>query len=106
MAEFKKQATIPPSEEFPSSELPTIFADGIRNLANTSQMAKFYLFRFDPSFTDANKAQARPCAQIVMSIDALANTFVFLENAVKQLQAQGVISEQALETARKFVRGS
>jgi hypothetical protein len=77
MVEFKKQATMPPSEEFPSPGVPTIFADGIKNLANTSQMAKFYLFRFDPSFTDSGKAQVRPCAQIVMSIDALANTLFF-----------------------------
>jgi hypothetical protein len=104
MPEFQKQAIIPPSEEYPTPETPTIFADGIKNLANTSQMAKFYLFRFDPSFTGSDRAKVRPCAQIVMSIDALTNAFAFLENAVKQLQVQGVISEQALETARKFVR--
>lgn len=56
MVAFTPSTIIPPSEEFPSSGLPTIFADGIMNLANTTQIAKCYLFRFDPGLTDPGKA--------------------------------------------------
>jgi hypothetical protein len=86
--------------------LPTIFADGIVNLANTAQIAKFYLFRFDPGLKDPGKAQQRTCAQIVMSIDALVASFAFLEIVIDRLQTQGVVSTQALDAARKVVRGT
>jgi hypothetical protein len=106
MVEFRQQALTPPSGEFPSSDLPTIFADGILNLANTAQITKFYLFRFDPGLKDPDKAQQRTCAQIVMSIDALVASFAFLESAIDRLQTQGVVSTQALDAARKVVRGT
>jgi hypothetical protein len=70
MVEFTPQSIIPPSDEFPFSDLPTIFADGVMNLANSAQIAKFYLFRVDPGMKDATKAFQKPCAQIVMPIDA------------------------------------
>ena len=56
MAEFTPQAITRPSDEFPSSDLPTIFADGIMNLANSGQIVKFYLFRVDPGMKDVTKA--------------------------------------------------
>src|SRR5580704_11393238 len=106
MAQFTTQAITPhPSDEFPS-DLPTIFADGIMNLANSAQIVKCYLFRVDPGMKDVTKAYQKPCAQIVMPLDALVTTFVFLEGAIEKLRGQGFVSDQALETARKAVRGA
>ena len=107
MVQFTTQAiTPPPSDEFPSSDLPTIFADGIMNLANSAQIIKFYLFRVDPGMRDINKAYQKPCAQIVMPLDALVTTYVFLEGAIEKLRGQDFISPDALEAARKTLRGT
>jgi hypothetical protein len=106
MAQFTTQAITPhPSDEFPS-DLPTIFADGIMNLANSAQIVKCYLFRVDPGMKDVTKAYQKPCAQIVMPLDALVTTFVFLEGAIEKLRGQGFVSDQALETARNNLRSA
>jgi hypothetical protein len=49
MAEFQPQSTAQPDVEYPGTTIPTIFADGIVNLANSAHIVKFYLFRFDPN---------------------------------------------------------
>jgi hypothetical protein len=106
MVQFTTQAITPPlSDEFPS-DLPTIFADGIMNLANSAQIVKCYLFRVDPGVKDVTKAYQKPCAQIVMPLDALVNTYVFLEGAIEKLRGQGFISIETVETARKALRGA
>jgi hypothetical protein len=43
MVDFSQQVTVPLSDEFPPLDVPTIFVDGIMNLANSRQIAKFYL---------------------------------------------------------------
>jgi hypothetical protein len=105
MVQFTTQAITPTSDEFPS-DLPTIFSDGIMNLANSAQIVKFYLFRLDPGIRDVTKAYQKPCAQIVMPLDALVTTFVFLEGAIEGLRGQGFVSTEAVETARKALQGA
>ena len=104
MVQVTTQAITPHSDEFPS-DLPTIFADGIMNLANSAQIIKFYLFRVDPGMRDVTKAYQKPCAQIIMPLEALVTTYVFLEGAIEKLRGQGVVSTEALETARKALGG-
>lgn len=104
MPEFVVQAIEPSTIEYP--DVPTIFADGIINLANSAHVAKFYLYRLDPSVKDVDKAQAKACAQIVLPLDGLANTFAFLEAIIEKLQKQGLISEKQLAQARLFQKQS
>ena len=105
MAEFQPQSTALPDVEYPGTTIPTIFADGIVNLANSAHIVKFYLFRFDPNVKDVSKAQAIPCAQAVFPIDGFVNAFAFLESAVEKLRVQGIITDQILAAARKMAQG-
>jgi hypothetical protein len=57
MADIKAQVAAPLGQEFPNPEIPTIFADGIMNLANSYHVVKFYLFRFDPGIINVNTAR-------------------------------------------------
>jgi hypothetical protein len=100
MPEFVAQAIEPSTIEYP--DVPTIFADGVVNLANSAHVAKFYLYRLDPSVKDVGKAQAKACAQIVMPLDGLTNTFAFLEAIIAKLQRQGLVSEKQIDQARLF----
>ena len=103
MAVPQRQITALPDEEYPGTKIPTVFADGVINLANSSHIVKFYLFRFDPSTKDVGRAQIVPCAQVVLPFDGFINTFVFLENAIEKLRAQGIVTDQVLSAARKLV---
>jgi hypothetical protein len=89
-----------PSDEYPGIEIPTIFADGVMNLANSPHVMKFYLFRLDPSAKDMQKAQARVCAQIVLPMNGFLNMVAFLERAVEGLRAQGIVTEEDISAAR------
>jgi hypothetical protein len=100
-AEFTQQILTLPDEEFPGTKIPTVFADGIVNVANSRYIVKFYFFRLDPGTKDVSKAQVVPCAQVVLPLDGFINTFAFLESAVEKLRAQGIITDQALAAARK-----
>jgi hypothetical protein len=102
MANFVPQKLMRPVEEFP--DVPTIFAEGIYNLANTSNVAKFYLVRNDASLVAADQAQITPVAQIIFPLDGLRNSFAFLEDAINKLMAQNVISIQSLDAARAGLR--
>jgi hypothetical protein len=105
MVEFQGQTTASSDVEYPGTTIPTIFADGIANFANSAHIVKFYLFRFDPNMKTANKAQIMPCAQAVFSLDGFINAFAFLESAVEKLRVQGLITDEMLATARKIPQG-
>lgn len=92
-------------EEYPGAAIPTIFADGVRNLANSSHIVKFYFYRLDPNVQDSNKAQVRTCAQAVMPVDGFVNMYVFFERAIQALQAQGIVTGQVVDQARQAQTG-
>jgi hypothetical protein len=65
-----------PVSAFPASTLPTIYADGVINLATTPQFAKFYLARNDPSMLGDNRSEQQVFAQIVMPLMAKSNPVI------------------------------
>jgi hypothetical protein len=91
-----------PSDDFPSSQFPTAFADGVMSIANSPAVVKFYLFRFEPSFSGNGQSQTQPFAQVVMPIDGFAATFSFFEAAVKKYIEQGLITESRLDELRNI----
>jgi hypothetical protein len=104
MPDFQQQVTAPPDIDFPGKVIPTVFADGIFNLANSAHVVKFYMFRLDPSMTNQQVAQVIPCLQIVLPLDGFINAFAFLEAAVEKLRRQGVITEGVLNVARQAAK--
>jgi hypothetical protein len=102
MVETERQIqTIDFGEEYPGAEIPTIFADGVRNMANSPYIVKFYFYRLDPNVQDSQKAQVRTCAQAVLPIDGFINMYAFFERAIQQLQTQGIVVPEDLQAARK-----
>ena len=91
-----------PASDFPSHLFPTMFADGVMSIANSPTTVKFFLFRFDPSFSGSGQSQTQPFAQVVMHIDAFAATYSFFEAAVKKYMEQGLISQSRLDEFREL----
>jgi hypothetical protein len=87
-------------DDFPSSQFPTAFADGVMSIANSASVVKFYLFRFEPSFSGSGQSQTQPFAQVVMPIDGFAATFSFFEAAMKKYLQQGLITQSRLDELR------
>lgn len=90
-----------PSDKFPDETMPTIFADGVLNLSPSPQIARFFLSRVDPHFTNRDLYQIMPCAQVIMPMAGFVHTAVFFEKALRDLVAKGVITAEQVETARK-----
>lgn len=86
-----------PPQEFPGFNFPTVFADGVMNIANSPHVAKMYLFRFEPSFVDANRYQQQPVAQVVMPLEAVVVMATFLERSITNLVTQGVLTKERVE---------
>jgi hypothetical protein len=86
----------PAAEEFPPPSLPTIFADGVLNLAHTSESVKFYLFRHDPGYREANISRINPYAQVVMPMDSFVNTVVFFDKVLANLVAQNRVLQEVV----------
>jgi hypothetical protein len=56
----------------------TVYADGVANLSRGPGVVKFYLARFDPDPSDANKPIISTMAgQVVMSAVGFAATTIF-----------------------------
>ena len=88
--------------DFPSPQFPTVFADGVMSIANSPSVVKFYLFRFEPSFSGSGQSETRPFAQVVMPIDGFAATFSFFEAAMQKYMEQGLITQSRLDEIRKI----
>ena len=86
-----------PRDEFPSAEIPTVFADGVFNLAHTAEIVKFYPYRLDPGLKNLSDYQTQPVAQVVMSRAAFVATAAFFSSAVEALNAGKPLSSPRTE---------
>ena len=94
-----------PSAEFPPPNFPTVYADGVMNVAHGSQVVKFYLSRFDPSFNVSNSAsQNTPIAQVIMPLYSFIDTAVFFEQALNAMVAEGLITQEYVDALRGTAR--
>lgn len=90
------------AQDYPSvDDFPTIFADGVINLANSPQVAKFYLFRQDPNMLGEPGSKRNVVGQIVMPMESFAVTALFFKNALDGFVAQGLISAQRVAELTK-----
>lgn len=97
---------VQPSEEFPSPGLPTLFADGILNVALSASNAKFYLFRQDPSLTGSQHNKVQPIAQIVMPLEAFVTAAAFFQANVERLIANGNFPRERADQLRQLTEQS
>src|SRR5580704_11518230 len=90
-----------PTPEYPAPSFPTVFADGVSNIAYGPVIVKFFLTRLEPSITVINApVKPQPFAQVVMPLDGFLSTFVFFENLVENLVRQGTVSQEKLNNLR------
>jgi hypothetical protein len=90
-------------DDFPTSEFPAVFADGVISLVNSPAVVKFFLGRFEPSFSGDGRTQLNPITQIIMPIDGFANMFVFFEAQLRVLVQTGYITEARLTELRNIL---
>jgi hypothetical protein len=97
---------LPTKEDYPPWFLPTIYADGIANLAPSNQVVKFYLYRTDPHVMAKPEQQNQLVAQIILPIPSFVFTAVFFEKALKQFVAQGNVPQSLVDTVRAVFEGT
>ena len=103
MAEIPKVEIRPPKEDGPDSSLPTLFADGVLNLAPSADVVKFYLCRQDPSYDKENLYITVPIAQVVMTVQTFIQTVAFFSANLKIMVARKIITpEQLLVVNQQF----
>ena len=90
-----------PKDTFPPSELPTVFADGMINLARTGGVVRFYLMRTDPSMTESTNYQAQPVAQVIMPLVSFVQTAMFIEHQLNRLVEIGAIDQAMVDEFRR-----
>ena len=88
---------------FPHESIPTVFADGIANIAPSAQVVKFYLFRTDPDVGGAQSYRNQTVAQVVMSMDGFAASAVFLYNSLQNLIDQGLLDKNRFDEISRLV---
>jgi hypothetical protein len=86
----------------PPVTTPTIFVDGVANIAPTAQVVKFYLYRTDPDATGKPQYKNQVYAQVVMPTAGFIATAVFFERALRFLVEKKYVTEAALEELRRL----
>jgi hypothetical protein len=104
MTEAPKVETIFIEEGFPLPMVPTIYCDGIANVAPSPHVVKFYLFRQDPDQTGKPKYKNQILAQIVMPVPAFIYAVLLGEQALKQFVEQGTIPQQTIDEIKNSVQ--
>ena len=90
--------------EYPPAQTPTVYADGIINLSTTLSVAKFYLARFDPSVTGDGTNKLQVFAQVVMPLQAIAQSYVFLEKTLSRMAKNNAILAEEIARAREVLK--
>ena len=86
--------------QFPPEAMPTIFADGVANVAQSGEVAKFYLLRTDPSINTPNDNRPQVVGQVVMSMSGFLDAAAFFEAIVKNYVEKGIVSREKVDEAR------
>ena len=90
-----------PSWSCPPASFPTVYADGVLNVAPGPYTVKFYLLRLDPAFDGNPEARAQPFLQIAMPTISFVQMVVFFEKALADLVKQGVVAQSMVDEVRK-----
>lgn len=80
-----------------------MFADGVLNTSISPSVARFYLFRFEPSFGGNNAYRQTPVAQVAMTVDGFIAAALFLERQLAQMVQSGLVTQQRVDEAKKML---
>ena len=86
------------------SNAPVIFADGIANFNNSTDFAKFYLYRWDPPWIEISgepENKLVPAAQVVMPLGSAFEAVAFLYKAIENICVNNKEFAQKWAAAKK-----
>jgi hypothetical protein len=86
---------------YPNSDVPTIYADGVLNVAPSAQIVKFYLHRISASFSGSNDFQVQPIAEIAMPLGSFLQVAAFFQKNVDDMLSANLIKQADYEAAKK-----
>ena len=96
-----EQATVIGLEAgYPPWQMPTLYVDGLANLAPISGNIKFYLYSTDPETRGQLPYKNRMVSQIVMPMPGFALAAAFIEKALKHFAAAKSIPIETINAAR------
>ncbi len=84
---------------FPPLDFPVVFADGVRSASWSKMIAKVYLARIDPHFTGSGESHQMPHIQIVFPMDGFLGSMKFLNEVVKRLARENIITREQADAA-------
>ncbi len=88
------------------SHLPTIYADGVGNLARGPGVVKFYLVRFDPNLAGNSGNLQTVAGQVVMSQPGFVATALFFQKQLTEMVDRGEIDRGLFAELTKVVEQS
>jgi hypothetical protein len=91
---------IEPLVGLPDHNIPTIFADGVANIANSRSVVKMVLYRTDPVLGEEKSFQNVAVGQLVLTMDSFAGMVALFEAAIGSYKRQGIIDEDHYEEAK------
>lgn len=88
---------------FPEVSCPTVFADGVLNLACGPGITKHYLYRLEPSFQGDNQFETQPIAQVVMPIEGFVAAAFYFNVQIGRLIASNLITQERVDEIKRVV---
>lgn len=100
-------AMAPPTglpDNMPPINLPTVYAEFISSIYIAGGVVKFYLTRIDSPVIIVEQADVAqrltPICQVIMPIEGVVNTSVFLSHYVENLVKSGTITQERVDAIR------
>jgi len=87
------------------TQLPTIFTDGIANIARGPGIVRMYLIRYDPAMVENVTAAPVVIGQLVMPTNGFAAMALFFKEQLDDMIAKREVTPEAIEQLRKMVPG-
>lgn len=85
---------------FPTSQIPSIYADTVvsaaRDIGGLNTM-KFYFLRVDPNPSGSGPVSPVPCLQVVMPVTGFAHMVVFLNDQLEKLIQRGTLNREFVD---------
>jgi hypothetical protein len=87
------------------ARIPTIYTEGVVNLARGPGIVKFYLMRYEPNIHDDGATPAL-VGQVVAPVIAFATMTLFFQRQLDDMIKSGEISQDAVDQLRRMVPGA
>ncbi|MDE0922517.1 hypothetical protein [Aurantimonas coralicida] len=81
--------------------VPTLYAEGIAHAGFMGPNVKLHFVRQDSPLEGGDSRQETAVTQIIMPVDAIVNTAVFLEFIVRDMVASGAVPQARVDELRK-----